>query len=1047
MNLPRLAINRGVTFGMLFLMALGFGLFSLARLKLDLFPDITFPVIAVITRYTGAGPFDMETVVTRPIESGVLSVDGVKRVTSSSRNGISFVLMEFDWGKDMDQAETDVRRALEWVEGILPDDATKPLVFAFDPSQMPIMFMAVGSRSLDEAELRQLCLDQVSPRLERVAGVAAVDVIGGLERQIRVDVDPRALASYNLPIDAVVNALRGGNVQVPGGLIRDGRTSFNVRTFGEFRSLEEIQNAVVTVRGGEVVHVKDVASVSDGFKELEGQVRVNGDPGLMLLVRKQSDANTVQVVRRVYETIPKVEASVPGELELSPIFDQADFIQKSLSNLSSNALSALVLTVLVLLLFLRHIRSTLVVAVSIPTSVIMTFLVMDFGGTTLNVISMAGLALAVGMLVDNSIVVLENIFRHRELGYDRKESAALGTSQVAMAITASTLTTLAVFVPVLFVPGIAGVMFNDMVVAICFALLASLFVALTLIPLLSSRILSKPRPPRTRAIRALSDGAGAALAWLDRVYTRALRWSLGHRKWVVFGSAALFFGSLGLIAIVGVDFLPKTDDSRIVFTVEHAIGTDLPVTMRTLERIQGIVRDEVPEAKNIYINAGSGGSLSNVFQGLGTNSGSVQVKLVPIVDRNRSKFEIEDVLRRRLGEIPGITVSFQETSGMHMGGADIEIKLFSDDLDLLGRLGDRIVAEVKNVPGAADVKSSLEKSAPELQIALDRARLQAIGMTAGQVTSTISNAIQGLTATTYRERGDEYDVFVRLADQYRQSPEQLEELMIATPSGNQVPLRQVADVRREVAPVAIGREDQSRIVTVSVTVSGRDLGGVVGDINEKLKTINIPSDVIVEIGGSAEDQRESFGYLGLAILAGIVLVFMVMASQFESLLDPFIIMVTVPLSFIGVALALFITHTSLSLMALIGMLLLVGIVVNNGIVLVDFTNQLMRNEHKELFEAALEAGRVRMRPVLMTAFTTVFGMLPLALGIGESGETWAPLARAVMGGLTVATVLTLVVVPVTYTVFESLSLRFHAWRERRQLKRQPLSEVHAPATM
>jgi len=1038
MNLPRMAIKRGVTWGMLYLIALGFGLFSLSRLKLDLFPDINFPMVAVITRYTGVGPFDMETVISRPIERSVVGVAGVKRVTSSSRNGVSFVVLEFNWGYDMKQAETDVRRSLEWVETTLPDDATKPLVFAYDIKQMPVMFMGAGSPVLDAGELRRVCKDLVVPRLERIDGVAAVDVTGGLERQIRVDVDASALASYGLPINQVISALSGANLQVPGGLIRDGRTSFSVRTIGEYVSLDQIQNTIVTVRGAQVIHVRDVATVTDGFKDLEGSVRVNGANAVQLIARKQSDANTVQVANRILAALPDIQAAVPGQIQLTPIFNQAEFIQMSVGNLTSNGLQAVALTVLILLLFLRHIPSTLVVAASIPTSVIVTFSVMNAYGTTLNIISMAGLALGIGMLVDNSIVALENIFRHRELGYGRREAAELGTNQIAMPIIASTLTTVVVFVPVLFVPGIAGVMFNDMVVTVCFSLMASLLVALTLVPLLTSRILSEPRPPRTRVVRALNDAVGSGLEWLYATYAKSLKWSLGHRKWVIFGSTALFIGSIALVYfVVGVDFLPKTDDSRINFTVEHAVGTDLPTTMKTLDRIEAMIREEVPEAKVVNVSAGSGGSLGSIFRGLDMNSGSVQIKLSPIAERKRSKFEIEDVLRKRLADIPGTTVTFAESHGPSTGGADIEVKLFGDDLDVTGSLADELVAKIKDVPGATDVASSLERGAPELQITLNRDRLQALGMTAGQVTSAISNAVQGTAATAYREGGSEYDVYVRLADQYRRSPEQVENLMLTTPSGNQVPLRQMAEVRREVGPISIAREDQSRIVTVSVTVSGRDLGGVVSDIQDKLKTVSIPSDVIVEIGGTAEDQQESFRYLGLAVLAGIILVYMVMASQFESLLDPFIIMVTVPLSFIGVALALFITNTTLSLMALIGMLILVGIVVNNGIVLVDFTNILRREQGKELFEAALEAGRTRMRPVLMTALTTIFGMLPLALGLGESGETWAPLARAVMGGLTTATILTLVAVPVTYTVFESLALRFHSWRERRQMKLQP----------
>ena len=1036
MNLSNVAIRRGVTFGMVFLVIIGFGLFSLSRLKVDLYPDITFPVVLVVSRYSGANPYDIETVLSRPLESALSSVEGVEGVTSVSRKGISLVVLEFDWGYDMDLAQNDVRRALEWVEDYWPDDATNPLVFAFDPSQMPILFLGVGSPVLDQAELRTLTDDQVVPRLERIEGVASADIIGGLQRQIRVEVDPRALSSYGLPITSVIGALQGANLQVPGGVIKDGRTAFSVRTFGEFRSLDEIRNAIVTARGGQVIHVQDVAQVTDGYEELEGLARVNAAPGMMLIIQKQSDANTVQVVERVKAAVPGIQSAIPGQIELVTVFDQGDFINKSISNLAAAGITAFFLAVVVLLVFLRNFRSMLIVATAIPTSVIVTFFVLDMYGTTLNIISMAGLALAVGMLIDNSIVVLENIYRFREMGERRRESAEKGASQVGMAITASTLTTLAVFAPVLFVPGISGVMFRDMVIAICFALAASLFVAITLVPLLSSRLLTRPKPPKLALFRGLSNGVEAGFQGLQRGYAKLLKWSLAHRLIVVLLAAAAFFGSFGLLSVVGVDFMPKTDQGEFQLQIERAVGTDLPSTLATFQQIEQIIREDVPEVVNIYSNIGSGGDLGSAFRGMDTNSGSIRVKLVPRSQRTRTQFEVQDALRTRLDAIPGITYSFEQSGGMQ-SGADIEVKLFGHDMNVTGELGDRLVQQFSQIEGAVDVTSSLKRGAPELQITLDRPRLQAMGLTAGQVTNTISNAVQGLTATQYRESGDEFDVFVRLASDYRNSPEDLEQLMLALPTGGVVPLRQVADITRDIGPVAIQREDQSRQVVVEVNVSGRDMGSVESDIEAILAQTEIPQDVIVELGGSAEDRQESFYYLTLAIFAGILLVYVVMASQFESLVSPFIILITIPLSIIGVALGLWISGTTLSLMAMIGMLVLVGIVVNNGIVLVDYMNQLREFEGKDVYEAAYEGGQTRMRPVLMTAFTTVFGMLPLAIGSGEAGETWAPLARSVMGGLSVATILTLVMVPVIYTIFASIAVRIKELKHSRLERKNP----------
>lgn len=1029
MTLPRLAIRRGVTFAMIYLMVLGFGVFSLSRLKLSLLPDVEFPIAIVMTTYYGAGPFDIETTLTRPIEQSVSAVENVKRISSFSQSNSSLVVLEFNWGTNMDQAQTDIHRAIEFLNDILPDDASKPIVFALDPSQMPILLLGLSSPSIDQAEMRRVAEETLSPRFERIEGVAAADVAGGLVRQIRVDVDPRALASYGLSMNSIIGALGGSNIQIPGGLIRDGRTAFSVRTLGEYQSVDEIRNTIVTNRSGQVIHLSDVANVQDGFREVQGDTRINRQSGLVMILRKQSDANIVQVVDRVLNQIPDIVATTPGNISITTAFNQAEFITQSLSNLSTTAIYAFILTTIVLLVFLRNFQTSLVVAVAIPASVIFTFFVMDLAGVTLNVISMAGLALAIGMLVDNSIVVLENIYRHRELGYSPTDAAEAGTTQVEMAITASTLTTLAIFIPVLFVPGIAGVMFRDMVFAICFALAASLIVALTLVPLLSSRMLTKDRKPKSDVGKTVFNGVGNTLTSIQSLYERALDWSLGHRKTIVGISALAFFSAIGLVFLIGVDFLPKSDEGRINLTIQLQVGTDLPATNEVMRSVEDYVAENISECVRIYTTIGSEGSMGHPGQGLGTNSGTMQIKLVPSAERSRTQFEVQDQIREFLNAIPGIEYVFQEGGAMG-GGNAVEVKLFGNDLDQMDHYADRVVRILEAVPGAVDVQKTFKRGTPELRIVLDRARLQAVGLTAGQVTTSISYAIQGMTATRYRDGGDEYDVFVRLGEQYRSSPDQVENLLITTPMGSQVPLRQIADVHRDVSPVTIWRENQSRMVTVTSNISKRDLGGVVKDLQAGLDRIEFPRDITYELGGTAEDQQEAFFYLIIALFAGVILVYMVMASQFESLFDPLVIMMTIPLAFVGVVIALLVTNTTVSVMAIIGMLVLVGIVVNNGIVLVDFTNQLRRQRGLGIQEAAREAGIVRLRPVLITALTTIVGMIPLSLGFGASGEIWAPLARAVIGGLIASTVLTLVVVPVTYVIFESIARHIHNFRNR-----------------
>lgn len=1019
MKLAKLAINRGVTFAMVYLIAIGFGIFGLSSLKLDLSPDITLPVIGVITQYPGVGPEDIENTLTRTLEKAVVSVENVKNITSVSTTGTSVIILEFTWGTDMDQAEIDVRKSLDLIRDYLPDEATDPMTLAFDPSMMPVMILSVSSDKLGMAEMRELMEKQVEPNIEQIAGVASATSSGGLKRQIKVLANPQQLAAYGIPIQTIQQTLAMENLQIPGGVIDDEYKEYSVKTYGEYTSVDQIANTVVGNKNGTPIYLKQVARVVDGYKDMTEIIRNNGQDALILLVMKQSDANTVQVARDVQKELPKIVERIEPSLEFSPIMNQAEFIENSINNLTTTAYQAFILAFFVLFFFLRHFRSSLIAAISIPVSIVVTFFVMNQAGLTLNIISMAGLALAIGMLIDNSIVVLENIFRHKEMGKDIRLAADDGASEVGVAIIASTLTTIAIFVPILFVPGIAGVMFKDMVITIVFSLTMSLLIALTLIPLLSSRFLGKEkRISHTKFIRDLSNKIGIGVENLESRYVKILDYFLGHKKLFLIAIVLLFVSTLFIFRFVGGEFISRTDQSSIQIVVERETGASLTATNQTFLQLEEIIKEEVPEATNVQ----SGFGTSTAIFGGGSNEGNIRIKLPDVKDRKRSSFEIQDALRERFKDIPGAKITFGG-GGMGIGGSEIEIKIFGYDRQTATMLGDQVEAAIKEIEGVVDVTKSYRYPKPEMQILLDRDRISALGLTVYQVSSVIETNVKGKTATLFREGGNEYDVIVRLDEAYRQDKKDLENIYIMSMTGKPIPLKNVAKIVVGEAAESITRENQERIITVSCTTSGRDLQSVTRDIQKTLENMNFPEDFRWMIGGTAEDLQESFMWLGLAMLAAVFLVYMVMASQFESLLDPFIIIFTVPLALMGAVWMLFITGTTMSVTALIGMILLVGIVVNNGIVLVDYINQLREKQGHDLWVAILIGGKRRMRPILMTAMTTIFAMIPLALKLGSGSEMWVPMARSVIGGLTLATILTLILIPIIYLFFEQLSLK------------------------
>ncbi|HPI73855.1 MAG TPA: efflux RND transporter permease subunit, partial [bacterium] len=847
------SIKRGVTTAMIYLIAIGFGLFSLARLNIDLYPKLEFPMLAIITQYTGVGPNDLETVITRPIEEACSSVENVKTVSSTTQQGLSLVMIEFSWGTDMNQAEIDVRNNLEYIRDYLPQDASDPMVFAFDVSSQPILYLTLSSADLSQAELRYIGEHDLEPRLERIPGVASASTMGGMKREIKVFADPMRMRAHNISLQQITGALQAANLQIPSGMVDNDRLEFSVNTAGQFTSVEQIAGASVATYNGAVIRVSDVARVEDGFTEQRQRVWNNNKPAVMVIVQRQSDANSVTVCREVAKRMPTIEKELPSGVKVETMMDLSKFITQSMSNLTSTAWQAVLLTFLVLLFFLRNIRSALIVAVSIPVSVVTTFAVMDQAGLTLNIISMAGLALSIGMLVDTSIVVLESIFRrHDEKKEKLREAANNGAQEVGMAVTASTLTTLVVFIPVLFVPGMAGMLFRDMVITICFSLTISLVVALTLIPLLASRILRiqknlDPNGIAMRANRLISGWLNHLHVHYERVLTRALK----YKKSVLAATFLAFILAVVWMFTAGGDFIPQTDNGFLAVSVDRSPGTSLESMDKSMQELSQILQEKIPEADNIYANFGQGEGIMALFSSQNSAEGDVTIRLKERKERKRSVFEIQDDLREELNKLPDMEVKFADRGEQLFSGADIAVKIFGHDLRKSEALANELEAKLEKIQGIASITSSIRKATPELRIDLDRQRIADLGLSTAQIGQVVSTSILGSTVTQFRDGGDEYDIKLQLDKKSRTSKEDLENILIMTPTGSQIPLRAISTIAYTKAPREILREDQERIVTLNIDISGRDLRRVTADVKKAMKEVSLPRDFRTEIGGTA----------------------------------------------------------------------------------------------------------------------------------------------------------------------------------------------------
>ncbi len=1020
MKLSDMSIRRPVTTIMCVLIVILLGVVSLSNLALDLLPDISFPMAIVSIDYQGAGPQEVEELITQPVESVLGTVSNIKSVSSVSSEGNSTVMAEFNSGTNMDLATLDMREKVDLVKAALPEGISTPFILKLDPTMIPVIELAVSNGG-DQAELKNLVDDKIVPRIERIEGVASVQTYGGMDREIRVGVYPEKLKGYNLSLSQIVQALRMENLNLPGGNVEDGNKRYILRTTGEFESVRDIENIPITLPAGGIIRLKDVADIEDTFKEVTSSMTMNGKASIDITVNKESTANTVQVARRINKELERMKQEY-SNIRIETIVDTSSYIQKAINNVAQIAVIGGLLAIAVLYLFLRNFRTTFIIGAAIPISIIATFSLIYFNGLTLNMMSLGGLALGVGMLVDNSIVVLENIFRYRQEGYGRLDAASSGSGEIAMAVIASTLTTVAVFAPIVFVKGIAAEFFREMALTVTFSLLASLVVSLTLVPMLSSKMLRLERHSgnhnRFKFVSRMLDRWNTGFQKLDGVYRKVLAWALGHRKTAIIMLVVIFVVSLASVALVGAEFFPKTDEGFVTINITLPKGTVLEETSGVADRVEKAIQD-IPEMENIFVVLGMGGGQMNVGSQVNTSSAVVYAKLKPLSERKRSSFEIADIIRNRVSGIPGaeIEVASMSMSGPHSGGSPVNIEIKGDDLEVLSGIAEDIKGIVQNVEGTRETKSSIDEGKPEARIKVDRNRASLYGLNVTTIASTLQTAIGGQVATRYRVGGDEIDITVALREEYGKDIRSLQNLIISSPAGYQVPLSEVADTVIEEGPSSISRTDQVRVVTVTSGIFGRDLRSVMKDIQAGVARYPLPAGYTIEYGGENEEMVDSFRSLGQALALAVILVYMIMASQFESLVYPFIIMFSIPFALTGAMGGLVITGRPLSVPAFIGIIMLSGIVVNNAIVLVDYINTL-RSRGEERNAAILKAGPTRLRPILMTALTTMLGLMPMALGLGEGSETQAPLATAVIGGLAFSTVLTLVVIPVMYTIMD-----------------------------
>ena len=1030
MSIYRKAVNNPVTTSLIFIALAIFGVFSLINISLDRFPKFDANVVMVMSSYPGASAEDIETNLTKVLENSLNGVSDLKNLSSTSKENISLITLEFIEGVDIDVATNDVRDKLDMVNSVLPDGASLPVIFKFSADDMPIMIMAATADESLQA-LEKILDDKVATPLARVSGVGTVSIAGAPQREIQVYCDPNKLEAYGLTVAGISGIIAAENRNVPSGSIDIGSNAYSLRVEKEFTSAEQMLDIVVGHVNGKTIYLRDVARVVDGVEERYQEAYVNGVQGAQIVIQKQADANTVNVIRGVKKAMKNIEKNLPSDIHIRTVVDGSDNILNTLNSLKETIIVTFLIVMLVVYLFLGRWRATFIIVLAIPISLLASLMYLWATGNTLNIVSMSALSIAIGMVVDDAIVVLENISTHLERGAKPKEAAVHATQEVGISVIASTLTMLAVFLPLTMIKGMAGLMFKQLGWITSIIMIVSTIGALTLIPMLCSQFLRFK--PKTGKIHDLIFGNfNKFIDLISKGYGKLINWCIGHRTIVVIISLVVFVGTIGLIGPqIKTEFMPKSDDGRITLQLELPAGTGQSITRSIAHELHGKFIAAVPEIVNCSYALGQADSDNSfaAMQNNGTHVVSYNINIGSMEDRERSTSEIADVIRGILADYPEFKKIRVTEGGGGMGGAStVDIEIYGYDFETSDRVAKEVQAKMLADGSFSQVLLSRDEYTPEYQVDFDREKLAVNGLNSTTAASYLSAAINGSTQSFYREDGDEYDIRVRYAPEFRTSIEDIENIIIYNNMGKGVKIKDVGTVVETLTPPSIQRKNRERLITVSgVVATGVALSDAVAATDAILADTDIPSELSVEIGGSYEDQQEMFGDLIMLLAMIIILVYIVMASQFESFMSPFVIMFSIPFAFVGVFLGLWVTGTPLGTMGMIGILILMGIVVKNGIVLIDYTI-LMRERGKSVAEASVIAAKSRLRPILMTTLTTVLGMIPMAVGQGEGSEMWRSLGMVVAWGLSISTLVTLVIIP---TVYASMA----SWQERRAARK------------
>ena len=1023
MKISELGVKRPVTTLMVFLTVFILGVVSYTKLSVDMMPEIESPSISVFTTWDGASAEDVETKITRVIESALGSVTDLDEITSSTSEGASRVTCKFKWGTELGEASNDMRDLLERAKRRLPDDADDPIMFKFNTSNMPILFFGVSSRENIET-MNDTVNDEIVDKLKTVPGVGSAEAFGGLERQINVHLDPDKLAAYGLSLAAIATAIDNDNQTEPAGNVKIGSIDYTIRVPGEFTSPDQVGDVIIKREGDALVHLSDIAKIEDGFVEENSVVETNGKRSMMMMVQKRSGENTVDVCERVFKKIEEIKKNLPADYDIVLISDSSDMIKKSISSVGSTVLYGGLFVVLTALFFLRSVRMSFVITLTIPFSLIIAFVFMFFMGWTINIMSLSALAVAIGMVVDNAVVVLENIVSHTARGTAKREAAMFGADEVGTAVIASTLTTVVVFLPLMFIEGVAGIMMKQLGGLVCATLAASLVCSLYLTPMLASFFLQNGSGSEGSKQNRFQKWSERRFERLEFRYSRLLAWALRFRWVIVIGATTIIAGTVLLFTHIGSEFMGTEDTGELSIKFELALSTRYEITAETGHRVIQLAKEVIGE-ENIRVASLVVGGTGGAFSGnRASHIGEVRLRLVDARLRNKTADDYGGEITGRLSAWPEIKKSYANSNNFMnrilLGGdSNLTVDIFGHDLVKNRKIAEQVVEIAQNTPGAHDIHISQDMGKPELSVQVNRAKASSLGISMQEITTAISTLFQGSDATEYREDENEYEVTLRLDKQYRQSIEDIKRSELILPSGGTVRLDAVASIEETRGPVTISRKNQERRISVDFNALDRPQGDVMHDIRSRIeKEVLLPDGTTIEYSGMIEEQEKSEKAMLLMIVLGALLVYMVMAAQFESFIDPLLIMCSIPFAFSGVAGVLYLTHTPLSMTAYIGIILLIGVVVNNAIVLIDYIN-LLRIRGIDLHEAVVNSGRQRLRPVLITTVTTLLGMLPMALSTGDGSATWRPLGLVVIGGLSVSTLVTLIIVPVLYYIVQS----------------------------